>query len=698
MSLGIFDARNFWRNAHGFFCAYSFSSWDLLLLILAVTHFMIFAVIGMSEKLVSSATQFPIYGPGRRVWVLAGMIFAATLMGWSIDQSTIVNLIDLWSYKREYNAQKLGDSQAKDYQNALLTAPSSGPDSPTSGHDLSSAHVDSGYVNSVVLPEKQNPAENLPNARQNVSGQAAIQGKASSGLDLEMLVQNVNHKEIGGGFGSKLEPQKVQGSAAPDDGQAGLDWVSVELEKNYSSNLLARWLAPGGEPCREAKTAEIRVEGLDDGKLFDFSTGNVHQIVFQTLDESARPQCTGGDYFEIDLSGESWKSRPPIKDYGNGTYSFTLQVHPDFPGMYNLTMILLYRHFEGLKYSPTRFVLDKQLRRIPIQFSRSESKLTDLHTCGESDFNRDIWAGRWTRHARNDSCDISDDGRYRCLDPNYPCSTPWCGGSLGLLESNGWVYSAHCSFKLFTVEDAWSCLHKRWIFLWGDSNHVDTVRNILFFFLGVPQLEVVTRRFDKNFTNPRDETQYVRFTNIFNGHWDMKGNYLGLDSLTNQDYRDTIRSYFNGSTVPDTLIFNSGLHDGVYWPNIRRFVGGAERAASYWAEVMEAPKKNGLEPPNFIFRSTVATGGYARTLAFNPSKMEAFNGVLLEKLRAKGIVSKVIDDFDMTWAWHFDNRCNDGVHYGRFPAKLVWKDGKIGHQYFADLMLGHVLLNAICVR
>jgi hypothetical protein len=50
----------------------------------------------------------------------------------------------------------------------------------------------------------------------------------------------------------------------------------------------------------------------------------------------------------------------------------------------------------------------------------------------------------------------------------------------------------------------------------------------------------------------------------------------------------------------------------------------------------------------------------------------------------------------MTFPWHYDNRCNDGVHYGRAPAKRVWRDGKIGHQYFVDLMLGHVLLNAIC--
>uniref|UniRef100_A0A0A9DY71 Uncharacterized protein n=1 Tax=Arundo donax TaxID=35708 RepID=A0A0A9DY71_ARUDO len=66
-------------------------------------------------------------------------------------------------------------------------------------------------------------------------------------------------------------------------------------------------------------------------------------------------------------------------------------------------------------------------------------------------------------------------------------------------------------------------------------------------------------------------------------------------------------------------------------------------------------------------------------------------------MRRHGVLTGgVIDNFDMTYPWHYNNRCNDGVHYGRAPARLVWRDGKIGHQYFVDLMLGHVLLNAIC--
>nr|KYP58185.1 hypothetical protein KK1_004478 [Cajanus cajan] len=264
--------------------------------------------------------------------------------------------------------------------------------------------------------------------------------------------------------------------------------------------------------------------------------------------------------------------------------------------------------------------------------------------------------------------------------------------------SNGWVYSTHCSFKLYSAESAWNCLKNRWIFFWGDSNHVDTIRNMLNFVLDLPEIHAVPRRFDMNFSNPKEPSQTVRITSIFNGHWNETQNYLGLDSLRDEGFQDLLRKYFSEDTIPDTVIMNSGLHDGVHWRNIRAFSAGADYAASFWGDVMKAVRQRGLAWPRVFYRTTVATGGYARSLAFNPNKMEVFNGVLLEKLKQAGVVSGVIDNFDMTFPWHFDNRCNDGVHYGRAPAKMKWRDGEIGHQYFVDLMLAHVLLNALCAR
>ncbi|XP_059311060.1 uncharacterized protein LOC132062526 [Lycium ferocissimum] len=507
------------------------------------------------------------------------------------------------------------------------------------------------------------------------------QGNAHD-FSLEM-VTNLSHKE----------PVRVEVSRP-----RVLMWISAELEANYSSNLLTNWLAPGGEPCRDSRTVDIKIPALDGRENIELSTGDIHEFVFLALDDSGKPHCLGGDYFETDIAGETWKSRPPIKDFGNGTYRFSLQVHPDFSGDYNLTIILLFRRYEGLKFSPERFAFDKVLRVIPVKFSKSSVKLPVISQCKKSDLVRDVWSGRWTRHTKNDSCLISNYGRYRCQEPNFPCQKPWCDGPLGSLDSNGWVYSTHCSFKMFSSEEAWNCLKGRWIFWWGDSNHCDTVRNILNFILDVHDINWVPRRVDLNISNPRNPSQTVRFTNIFNGHPNETGKNQGLNSLRDADYRELLKGYFSGHVVPDTIIMNSGLHDGLHWSNIRCFIEGADYAASFWAEVFNGLRQRGLRPPEVIYRTTVTTGGYARRLAFNPNKMEAFNGVVLDKFRAYGFVDRVIDDFDMTYPWHYDNRCNDGVHYGRAPAKLKWMDGQIGHQYFVDLMLGHVLLNALCAR
>ncbi|CAL9230845.1 unnamed protein product [Arabidopsis halleri] len=476
-------------------------------------------------------------------------------------------------------------------------------------------------------------------------------------------------------------------------------WISVEQEQNFTANVLKNWLAPGGEKCREAKTVEIFVPGIDGKDLVELTAGEIHEFRFQSLDDSGKRVCIGGDYFETDLSGENWKSRPPVKDLGNGTYSLSLQIHPDFAGDYNLTVVLLFRHFQGLKFSPARFAFNRKLRNFKLRFiKKPDVVLPELRRCDRSDFDRDVWSGRWIRLGKNDECEISNDGRYRCLPDGFLCRTPWCDGALSELESNGWVYSSHCSFKLFSGESAWDCLKNKWIFFWGDSNHVDSIRNLLNFVLGHPEIGSVPRRFDLKFSNPKNSSETVRITSIFNGHWNETKNYQGLDSLKDDGFRELLKSYFAEETgVPDVMIVNSGLHDGVHWSNLRAFTKGAETAARFWRNVFDSVKARGLQPPEVVFRNTIATGGYARTLAFNPSKMEVYNGVFLEKMKGLGLVSSVIDNFDMTYPWHFDNRCNDGVHYGRAPAKMRWRDGEIGHQYFVDLMLVHVLLNAICV-
>ncbi|KAH9305442.1 hypothetical protein KI387_009846, partial [Taxus chinensis] len=85
----------------------------------------------------------------------------------------------------------------------------------------------------------------------------------------------------------------------------------------------------------------------------------------------------------------------------------------------------------------------------------------------------------------------------------------------------------------------------------------------------------------------------------------------GVHSLSNDGFRDMLRSFFAGEKVPDVMIMNSGLHDGVYWKNTGLFAGGAEMTADFWNSVMESVERRGLRRPVFVYRTTIATGGYA---------------------------------------------------------------------------------------
>lgn len=626
----------------------------------------------MPEKGVNWSTSIPCLPKSSnlllqwRFGILTTLVLAGTVAVWSIDGCTIKSVLEDWRFRQDYVSMKV---------------------STISRDNLTDNHVGLSINSSSIVKNQTHKLTNVTQLNAELSSENPINMSDTESI----TVQNST--------GFSVESNKSRTRSEYVLVQESLSWVHVDdLEPQFTSNFLARWLVPGGEPCKDSKTVEILIPGLDGRDLIELPAGEIQEFGFQALDDDKNPRCLGGDFFETDLSGDLWKSRPLVKDFGNGSYSVSLQVHPDFEGIYNFTVILLFRHFEGLKFSPWRFAYDKKLRKIPIRFYKSSAKLPELQFCEKSDFDRDLWSGRWTRLGKNDHCEISNDGRYRCLAPDFPCKSPWCNGSLGSLDSNGWVYSTHCSFRLFTADSAWNCLKNRWILFWGDSNHVDTIRNMLNFMLDLPEIRSVPRRFDMNFSNPKDPSQSVRITSIFNGHWNETGNYQGLNSLKDEGFRNLVKKYFSEDTAPDTIIMNSGLHDGVFWSNVRSFSGGARYAASFWKEILDSIRLRGLTVPKVFYRSTIATGGYARSLQFNPSKMEAFNWILLNNLKSAGVISGVIDNFDMTFPWHFNNRCNDGVHYGRAPIKMKWRDGQIGHQYFVDLMLGHVLLNALCVR
>ncbi|OAY73794.1 hypothetical protein ACMD2_07757 [Ananas comosus] len=355
---------------------------------------------------------------------------------------------------------------------------------------------------------------------------------------------------------------------------------------------------------------------------------------------------------------------------------------------------------------PVRFKYGRQLRKIPIIISRPNliagdgdggaSSLPELRTCRSSDFGPGflvVGGGRarapWTTRA------------LPVPRPDHPCQRPWCTGTLGVLESDGWVYSAHCSSDLRRGTGL-GLPREQVDLLLGRLQPRRHIRNLLHFVLGArrrpagpPAVRLRLHEPEQRLPVRPDHEQIQRPLN-------ESMNYLGLQSLENEDFRRLLWKFFSTEDrVPDVMILNSGLHDGFYWRSVRAFAQGATRAAEFWAEVMRHVRQRGKAVPRIFYRTTIAAERVREGVVYNPSKMEAFNGVLLEKLKEKGLLSAgggggVIDEFDMTFPWHYDHRCSDGMHYGRAPAKAVWMDRQIGHHYFVDLMLAHVLLNAIC--
>jgi hypothetical protein len=297
----------------------------------------------MPEKAVNSLPFNPLIPRSSpllhwRFGVLTALVFVGMVVVWSVDGCTIKSFLEAWKLRQDYITMKLN------------TRP---------------VNLTQTYQ---ILP--LNTSNNLANPTQKQNDTTHLDFPPFQPLPVQNPI----------GIPQKPAPNPMQHIALRN-----LSWVSAELERNLTSNLLARWLAPGGEPCRDSKTVQIAIPGLDGGNLIDLSAGEIHEFGFQSLDESGNPRCLGGDYFETDLSGDSWKSRPLVKDFGNGSYSVSLQVHPGFSGEYNLTLILLYRHFEGLKFSPWRFAFDRELRKIPIRFYKASGKLHELLTCKESD-------------------------------------------------------------------------------------------------------------------------------------------------------------------------------------------------------------------------------------------------------------------------------------------------------------------------
>ncbi|KAL3686020.1 hypothetical protein R1sor_004042 [Riccia sorocarpa] len=481
-------------------------------------------------------------------------------------------------------------------------------------------------------------------------------------------------------------------------------WLLQQLKENLT-----------GDACHEVETVSAQVffgtEMVSSDGNVQLQTDRDYDVMIVAYGPNGTKRCSGGDFFELDVNGTRWKSRPPIRDLGDGTYIFRLRVSGEFPGVYVFRVILLFPNWHGMELDTQQWAVAKDIAYLEIEFINLESRdpsaavAEELKLCNpEEDYKLKKWEGRWTRRTFNDSCMPNEQGRFLCLEHNQSCEGQWCKGEVGRLESNGWVYSAHCSFRIFTTEEAWDCMAGKWLFFWGDSNHQDTIRNLLNFPLGIESARALNRNSHGTFRNPRNSSQTVTMTNSFNGHYLAAENNLGLESLTHPEHREDVIRYFNGTvrpSPPDVVIMNSGLHDGNNWPDLEAFARAAENASAFWKELWAGTNEDESRRAKMVYRMTVAPAGFntrlpGRNTKSNVQKHDIFNAVMVDTFLSEfGPENlQLVDSYDMTFPWHYDHMCSDGPHYGRPPNPNSWIPG--GHQYFVDLMLTHVLLNAIC--
>jgi hypothetical protein len=121
-------------------------------------------------------------------------------------------------------------------------------------------------------------------------------------------------------------------------------------------DLLAPWAVARGYSNFTNNLLVVLDDVEAPGEATELGTAEIHEFTFWALDDAGRRRCLAEDYFEVDLSGDSWKSRAPVVDHDDSSYSFRLLVAPRFAvGRFRLTVVLIFRSFEGLKFSSARF-------------------------------------------------------------------------------------------------------------------------------------------------------------------------------------------------------------------------------------------------------------------------------------------------------------------------------------------------------
>ena len=179
--------------------------------------------------------------------------------------------------------------------------------------------------------------------------------------------------------------------------------------------------------------------------------------------------------------------------------------------------------------------------------------------------------------------------------------------------------------------------------------------------------------------------------NSSNGHPELEHYHHGLSTVLGPEFaaRHQAIASFLGERAHLTVV-NSGLHDLALKFEPAVFADVLPRALDVYDRIglnAAAVESSERGPPHIrVWRTTVAPAGEARTRFGNPQTAEILNAIATPLVLQRNSPEwLVVDEFDMTFPWCFDNRFSDGGHYGT-P----------GSANFVDIMLLHTYLTLWC--
>jgi len=223
--------------------------------------------------------------------------------------------------------------------------------------------------------------------------------------------------------------------------------------------------------------------------------GRRHAVALRLANASGAPRCAGGAFVEARLEGDAVRARPRVVDLGGGALALELWLPDDalLAGeAVNLTATLLFRGLAGMALG-AGWIYDRPDEDIPAL--RTEWVLArpggcagagagagaappppppppppPLPSCRAVDFMAaPFWEGHWLRLRGVDAARAP-----------APCPAGACSGDAWSALHDGWVYRLPaCAFHFFSPAEARACVNGSHLFGLGDSQWVDSQRNLL---------------------------------------------------------------------------------------------------------------------------------------------------------------------------------------------------------------------------